>query len=119
MDAEHEETGLIPRILAGVANLGYRFPWMVLAVTALSCGLCLWYTGQHLTYETQRNDLHGKDKAGMEGGGQTGAVRAGNLARRSKDQLKAVTEMATALTSAPTKGTAFSPNPLSTTTPPR
>ena len=55
----------------------------------------------------------------MEGGGQAGAVRTGNLVRRSKDQLKAVTEMATAVTSAPTKGTAFSPNPLSTTTPPR
>jgi hopanoid biosynthesis associated RND transporter like protein HpnN len=58
-----EETGLVPRLVAGVAQLGHRFPWLVLAITVLSCGLCLWYTGIHLTYETQRNDLHGKDKA--------------------------------------------------------
>src|SRR3954452_9412574 len=64
MDMEPEgEAGLIPRLLAAVAHLGYRFPWLVLGGTALSCGLCLWYTFGHLTYENQRNDLHGKEKA--------------------------------------------------------
>jgi hopanoid biosynthesis associated RND transporter like protein HpnN len=64
MDTEREEEGkLIPRLLASLAHVGYRFPWLVLAGTALSCGVCLWYTFLHLTYETQRNDLHGKEKA--------------------------------------------------------
>jgi len=63
MDTEQEETGFTPRALAWLAQLGYRFPWLVLLGTALSCGLCLWYTCVHLTYESQRNDLHGKEKA--------------------------------------------------------
>src|SRR4030081_754004 len=64
MDIERdEEAGLIPRVLAAVAQVGYRFPWLMLAGTALSCGLCLFYTCAHLTYENQRNDLHGKDRA--------------------------------------------------------
>ena len=63
MDAEREEAGLIPRLLAAVAHLGFRFPWLVLLGTALSCGLALWYTCVNLTYENQRNDLHSKDKA--------------------------------------------------------
>src|SRR5438105_2854564 len=64
MDTEREEhSGLVPRLVAGVARAGQRFPWLVLAGTALSCALCLWYTSLYLTYENQRNDLHGKDKA--------------------------------------------------------
>ncbi len=63
MDTEQEETGLVPRLVAAVAQLGWRFPWLVLTGTALSCILCLWYTYANLTYENQRNDLHGKEKA--------------------------------------------------------
>ncbi len=63
MDAEREETGIIPRLVAAVAHLGFRFPWLVLLGTALSCGLALWYTCTYLSYENQRNDLHSKDKA--------------------------------------------------------
>jgi predicted RND superfamily exporter protein len=64
MDTQHEEeAGPIPRLLAFVAQVGHRFPWLVLAATALSCVVCLWYTCTHLTYEHQRNDLHNKEKA--------------------------------------------------------
>src|SRR5882757_3628639 len=63
MDMEREEAGPIPRLVAAVAHLGSRYPWFVLLGTALSCVLCLWYTFTYLTYENQRNDLHGKDKA--------------------------------------------------------
>src|SRR5579872_4703928 len=61
--AHDEEIGLIPRLVAGIAYLGQRYPWLTLFGTALSCGLCLWYTAVYLTYENRRNDLHGKDKA--------------------------------------------------------
>src|SRR5438128_2256776 len=64
MDTEREEdAGLIPRFLAAVAHAGCRFPYTVLAATALSCALCIWYTCANLGYENQRNDLHGKEKA--------------------------------------------------------
>ena len=53
----------VPRLVAAVAQVGWRFPWLVLTGTALSCVLCLWYTYANLTYENQRNDLHGKEKA--------------------------------------------------------
>ena len=63
MATEHEDVGPIPRLLAAVAHTGRRFPWLVLAGTAVSCAICLIYTFTHLTYENQRNDLHAKDKA--------------------------------------------------------
>ena len=55
-------TPLMPRLIAGVSNFGFRHPWIVLALTAISCGLSLWYTTEKLTYQTHRNDLIGKNK---------------------------------------------------------
>src|SRR5579859_2493597 len=61
-DAPCPALPLMPRLLAGLAGLGFRHPWLVLAATALSCGLALWYTAENLTYQTHRNDLIGKNK---------------------------------------------------------
>src|SRR5437764_4315377 len=52
----------VPRLLAAVAGVAFRYPWTVLVVTALTCGVCLWYTAGHLTYEIHRNDLIGKNR---------------------------------------------------------
>jgi uncharacterized protein len=63
MRAEHEpETAIIPRLIAGIASCSFRRPWIVLFLTALSCGLAIWYVCTHLTYEIHRNDLIGKNR---------------------------------------------------------
>jgi len=63
MRAEQEpETALMPRLLAVLAGFGFRRPWLVLAVTAVSCAVAVWYTAENLTYLTHRNDLIGKNK---------------------------------------------------------
>lgn len=63
MCAEHEpEPALMPRLLAGLAGVGFRYPWTVLLVTVATCTLALWYVCVHLTYEVHRNDLIGKNR---------------------------------------------------------
>ncbi len=58
----HEGPELLPSLVAGIAGFGCRRPWLVLLATALSCVVCLVYTGMSLTYQTHRNDLIGKNK---------------------------------------------------------
>jgi hopanoid biosynthesis associated RND transporter like protein HpnN len=53
---------LIPRLVAAIASVGFRHPWLVLLATAASCVLALGYTGVKLTYEIHRNDLIGKNR---------------------------------------------------------
>src|ERR1700731_2783549 len=63
MRAEQEpEAARMPRLLAALCGFGFNHPWMVLAVTAVTCALSLWYTAEKLTYLTHRNDLIGKNK---------------------------------------------------------
>jgi hopanoid biosynthesis associated RND transporter like protein HpnN len=63
MRTEREpEPAVAARWLAGLASLGFRYPWTVLTITALTCAVSLWYTGIKLTYEIHRNDLIGKNR---------------------------------------------------------
>src|SRR5258708_35467847 len=63
MRAEQQpETALMPRLLAALAGFGFRRPWLVLAITTVSCAVAVWYTAENLTYLTHRNDLIGKNK---------------------------------------------------------
>ncbi len=57
-----EEAGLIPRSLAYLVGVICRHPWVVLAVTLLSCAISGIYTWNNLTYLTHRNDLISKKK---------------------------------------------------------
>ena len=57
-----QRPSLIPRLLAALAGFGARHPWLVLAVTAVTCAASLVYTSLYLTCETHRNDLIGKNK---------------------------------------------------------
>lgn len=52
-----EDAGLLPRVLAGAVGVATRRPWLVLALTLLSCAACGLYTWCNLTYLTHRNDL--------------------------------------------------------------
>lgn len=54
--------GLFPRLLASIAVLGCRRPWLALAAVVLSGAVCLAYTACRLTYQTHRNDLIAKNK---------------------------------------------------------
>jgi hopanoid biosynthesis associated RND transporter like protein HpnN len=60
-DREREAT-FIARLLAALAGLCFRHPWLVLLFTAATCGAAVWFTALKLTYQTQRNDLIGKNK---------------------------------------------------------
>jgi uncharacterized protein len=63
MATEQEpEAARIPRVLGVLAEFGFTHPWTVLAVTAITCVLAVWYTAENLTYQTHRNDLIGKNK---------------------------------------------------------
>ncbi len=56
------EAARIPRFIAAVSGVAFRYPCTVLLLTALSCGLAIWYTAVHLTYQVHRNDLIGKNR---------------------------------------------------------
>ncbi|MBI3408323.1 MAG: MMPL family transporter [Planctomycetes bacterium] len=60
--AQAHADGIVPRLLSALATLGCRRPWWFVAGIGLSCLVCLWLAATKLTYETQRNDLHGPDK---------------------------------------------------------
>src|SRR6185295_7651542 len=56
------DDGVVPRCLAGLAAISCRRPWLFVTGVTLSCLVCLLYTWSNLTYQTQRNDLHGQDR---------------------------------------------------------
>src|ERR1700704_3745525 len=61
-EAEQEEAGLLPRLLAGAVGVICRYPWVVLCATLLSCVVCGVYTWKKLAYQTHRNDLISSNK---------------------------------------------------------
>jgi len=117
MPQAHLVVSFVERISNAMPSTFLRTHLSIVVLNSTITALLL--TGTAELRAAPADELIATGKAGMEGGGQADAVGTGDLVRRSKDQLKAVTAMATAVTSAPTQGTAFSPNPLSRTTPPR
>jgi hopanoid biosynthesis associated RND transporter like protein HpnN len=53
---------VLARIIAGVAALACRLPWLVVAFTVVTCAGSVFYALNHLTYQTQRSDLIDKQK---------------------------------------------------------
>ncbi|MBI1916113.1 MAG: hypothetical protein HYS12_15475, partial [Planctomycetes bacterium] len=53
---------LVPRLLAGVVLCAARFPFLVLAVTAVTLFFCVWGAFTRLQYRTQRDEMLSPDK---------------------------------------------------------
>jgi len=54
--------GALARVIAGVAALACRVPWLIVALTITTCAASVIYALNHLTYQTQRSDLIDKQK---------------------------------------------------------